>query len=113
MERLSTDQLLALKRLNNESIHYESFSESEMEIIRFLKSRGYVRINAIPASQSSNGVMCMHYVNTDVVITEEGKAYLATMLEDDSRFMKTFRIDYLSLAVAIVALIFSAIALFK
>lgn len=113
MKRLSPDQLLVLQKLNNENIHYESFSESEKEIVRFLNSQRYIKIHTIPKSHSSNGVLRLHYVNADVMITEEGKAYLATVQEDDSRFTKTFRIDYLSLAVAIVALIFSAIALFK
>ena len=113
MERLSTEQLLVLQKLNNETIHYESFSESEKEILRFLKSRRYIKIHTNPESHSSNGVQRMYFVNSNVMITEEGKAYLATVDEDDSRFTKTFRIDYLSLAVAIVALIFSAIALFK
>lgn len=110
--KLSEDQLAMLKRCLNSVVVYEDLSDADRQIIKFLAKSGYVRLKSRSETHSNDYVFAIKSVPISASITEEGKAFLATIEQDDFRFRKTNNLARFSLIVSGIATLISLIALF-
>lgn len=76
MNRLTTEQSDFLKRLQTESIRFQSLSAEEKEIVRYLSDLGYVDTTRISHSESDGYVYRVWNDIDTVSISEEGRMYL-------------------------------------
>lgn len=111
--KLSKEQLDLLKQSDQRPIVYEGLSQSERDSLSYLSELGYVSIEmALDPHQSNNGVVSLGSTPASASITEKGKAFLATDMEDNLRFQKTNRLATIALILSGIAIIVSIIALF-
>lgn len=76
MDVLDVKQSALLKRIDSGYTDYQSFTQEEKNICKFLVKLGYIHYTTVHRSKSQNGILQAWSEIETISISEEGKMYL-------------------------------------
>lgn len=107
--KLSDDQLAMLRKTAEEPVSYEGLTDADRIVLKYLASKKFVQIKSVSRSYDHDGVFQSTATPVSASITEEGKAFLATLDSEDLRNRQTRYRANASLIISGLALLIAVL----